>query len=63
VVVTIFRARERGGTLQAADDAADAGFFPLDAPPGPIAFAIHRRVLQELRAELGIAEPDERTPE
>jgi ADP-ribose pyrophosphatase YjhB (NUDIX family) len=63
VVVTIFRARELGGTLCAADDAADAGFFPLDAPPGPVAFAIHRRVLQELREELGGHAAEGRNPE
>jgi ADP-ribose pyrophosphatase YjhB (NUDIX family) len=56
VVVTIFRAREIGGKLQAGDDAAAAGFYPLAAPPGPIAFAIHRQVMRELRAEHGIAE-------
>jgi len=62
VVVTIFRAREIGGELRAGDDAAAAGFYPLDAPPGPIAFAIHREVLRELRAERGIAEPGNAVP-
>lgn len=56
VVVTFYRARETGGVLQAGDDAAAAGFFPLDELPGPIAFATHRKVLARVRAEL---EPEE----
>jgi ADP-ribose pyrophosphatase YjhB (NUDIX family) len=53
VVVTIFRAREVGGALRAGDDAAEVGFFPVMAPPGPIAFGIHRRVLRELSEQRG----------
>ncbi|MFO7654359.1 MAG: NUDIX hydrolase [Candidatus Krumholzibacteriia bacterium] len=59
VVVAIFRARETGGELRAGDDAAEVGFYPLDAPPGAIAFGIHRHVLRELRAEYGIPDPDD----
>lgn len=54
VLVVIYRAEEIGGRLQAGDDAAEVGFYPLDQLPGPIAFAIHRSVLSELRAERGL---------
>lgn len=52
VLVTFFLGREIGGRLQAADDAAAAGFFPLDDLPGPIAFATHRKVLARVRERL-----------
>jgi ADP-ribose pyrophosphatase YjhB (NUDIX family) len=51
VVLIVYRARELGGELRAGDDAAEVGFFPLDALPGPIAFSSHRKVLDALRAE------------
>ena len=51
VVVIFYTAEETGGRLEAGDDAEEVGFFPLDALPGPIAFAAHRRVLEQLRAE------------
>lgn len=52
VVVVFYRAAEKGGVLQAGDDAAEAEFFPLDALPSPIAFAAHRRVLRRLCEDL-----------
>lgn len=52
VTVVFYTGEELGGVLQAADDAADAGFFPLDRLPGPIAFAAHRKVLRALGAAL-----------
>lgn len=51
VLVVFFDAEETGGTLRAGDDAAEVGFFSLDALPGPIAFAAHRKVLRELGAK------------
>lgn len=50
VVVVFFTAQEQGGELRPGDDAVQAGFFPLDALPGRIAFAVHRRVLRDLGA-------------
>ncbi len=52
VVVVFYLARETGGRLQAGDDAEEAGFYPLDDLPGPLAFAAHRRVLARLREDL-----------
>jgi 8-oxo-dGTP diphosphatase len=52
VVVVFYEAVEIGGELQPGDDAVDAGFFPLDALPGPIAFAVHRQVLRDLGATI-----------
>lgn len=43
-IVLIYRGRIVGGTLLAADDAADAAFFPLDALPR-LAFRATRRAL------------------
>jgi len=51
VLVVFYTAEECGGALQAGDDAAEVGFFALDALPGPVAFAAHRRVLARLRDE------------
>lgn len=50
VVVVFYTAEEVGGELCAGDDAAAAGFYALDQLPGPIAFAVHRRVLRDLGA-------------
>ncbi len=50
VVVIFYTAEEIGGELRPGDDAAQAGFFRLAALPGPIAFAVHRRVLRDLGA-------------
>ena len=38
------------GMLTAGDDLDAAAFFPLDAPPSPLAFPTDTLVLQELRA-------------
>ncbi len=53
VVLVVYAVRETGGELQAGDDAEEVGFFDLDAPPGPVAFASHRAVLASLRAAAG----------
>jgi ADP-ribose pyrophosphatase YjhB (NUDIX family) len=37
-----------GGTLQAGDDLDAVGFFPLEAPPAPLAFPTDALVVQEL---------------
>ncbi len=52
VLVVFYRAEATGGELCAGDDAAEAGYFPLDDLPGPVAFAAHRRVLSRLRREI-----------
>lgn len=52
VLVVFFRASETGGHLEAGDDAAEVGFFPLSDLPRPIAFAAHRRVLTRLKEKL-----------
>jgi len=39
VIVVFYRAEETGGALAAGDDADAVGFYPPDAPPGPVAFA------------------------
>jgi len=52
VLVVFYRAEEAGGYLEAGDDAAEVGFFPPDDPPGPVAFAAHRKVLARLAREL-----------
>jgi 8-oxo-dGTP diphosphatase len=53
ILLVVFRAEEIGGRLRAGDDADRVGFYDLDEPPGDIAFATHRQVLQALRAERG----------
>lgn len=60
VVVIFYSAVETGGVLAAGDDAEEVGFFPLDALPGPIAFAAHRRVLDRLRGDLAAGGRDGR---
>jgi len=52
VLVVFYRAEETGGTLCAGDDADEVGFYRPDQPPGPVAFAAHRRVLSKLTGEL-----------
>lgn len=49
VVLLLYRARRVGGELRAGDDAADARFFPLDAPPRDIAFRAHEQALADLQ--------------
>ena len=53
VLLVVYEAEELGGELRAGDDADDVGFYDLDALPGPIAFASHRKVLAALRATRG----------
>ena len=48
VVLLLYLARRIGGELVPGDDAADARFFPLDAPP-PIAFHAHVEALADIR--------------
>jgi 8-oxo-dGTP diphosphatase len=45
-----FAGRVVGGILQAGDDLDRVGFFPLAAPPSPLAFPTDEVVLNELRA-------------
>lgn len=52
VLVVFYRATETGGQLQAGDDAAEVGFFALDELPQPLAFAAHRKVLEQLKTEV-----------
>jgi len=47
--VLYYRAEVVGGELAPGDDAEEACFFPLDAPP-PLAFAATRQVLETLRS-------------
>ena len=51
VVLLVYRGVVEGGTLSPGDDASEAGFFPLVAPPRPFAYGPHRQVLALLRAE------------
>jgi 8-oxo-dGTP diphosphatase len=44
-----FAGRVVGGRLRAADDLAEARFFPLKAPPGPLAFPTDALVVAELK--------------
>lgn len=52
-VLILYTAERDGGELEAGDDALEAGFFPLEAPPDEIAFASHRQAMLELRQRLG----------
>lgn len=51
VLLVVYRGEEIGGELCAGDDAAAVGFYDLEALPGPIAFAAHRKVLDALRGQ------------
>jgi 8-oxo-dGTP diphosphatase len=53
-----FAGRVVGGILKAGDDLAEVAFFPLDAPPAPLAFPTDAVVLSELRAGKIAAVPD-----
>ncbi len=44
-----FAGRVVGGILQAGDDLAEVRFYPLDAPPAPLAFPTDALVLAELK--------------
>lgn len=46
-VLILYTAERLGGRLRAGDDAIAARFFPLGRPPKQIAFAAHRRALEE----------------
>ncbi len=45
-----FAGKVVGGRLAPGDDLDDARFFPLNAPPGPLAFPTDEVVLEELKA-------------
>jgi 8-oxo-dGTP diphosphatase len=49
VVLLLYLARRMGGELRAGDDASEAGFYPLDAMPGKIAFKAHEQALADVR--------------
>jgi ADP-ribose pyrophosphatase YjhB (NUDIX family) len=50
-LVIVYRGALAGGTLVPADDAAEAGFFPLDALP-PLAFRATHQALAQWLAEI-----------
>jgi ADP-ribose pyrophosphatase YjhB (NUDIX family) len=52
-VLILYRAKVRGGRLQAGDDASEVSYFPLDRLPRPIAFRAHREALRDLRRMRG----------
>lgn len=49
VVLLLYTGRRTGGQLRAGDDACDAGFFPIDDLPDPIAFKAHVKALDDVR--------------
>jgi len=51
VMLVLYRVRRVGGELQPGDDAIDARFFPIDAPPGDIAFRAHELALADIRQQ------------
>ena len=51
VVGTWFWGTRTGGVLQAADDAAEARFFPLDEPPSDLAFDGDKLLIEKLKTE------------
>jgi 8-oxo-dGTP diphosphatase len=53
-----FAGRVVGGLLKAGDDLSEVAFFPLDAPPQPLAFPTDAMVLSELKAGKIAAVPD-----
>jgi len=53
-VLILYTAERTGGRLRPGDDAIEARYWPLRRPPRRIAFAAHRRALEELR-ETGAA--------
>ena len=52
VVLLLYLARRTGGALAPGDDAVDAAFFPVEAPPQPIAFRAHALALADIRERL-----------
>ncbi len=55
-MLLVYRARVLGGTLAGADDADQAGWFPLDTLP-PLAFESTYRVLEKARLANAAAKP------
>lgn len=51
-VLILYTAERESGLMEAGDDALEAGFFPIEAPPDEIAFAAHRQAMRELSARL-----------
>jgi len=49
-VLILYTAEIVGGRLVPGDDATDARWFPIARPPRAIAFAAHRRALEQFRA-------------
>lgn len=52
-VLILYTAERTGGRLKPGDDATEARFFAPARPPRRIAFASHRRALEEYRARDG----------
>jgi 8-oxo-dGTP diphosphatase len=50
-VLILYTAERTGGRLRAGDDATAARYFPLSRLPREIAFAAHRKALDELAVE------------
>jgi ADP-ribose pyrophosphatase YjhB (NUDIX family) len=50
VVLLLYTATRKGGTLTPGDDAVEARFFPVDKPPEEIAFEAHRQALADIQA-------------
>jgi 8-oxo-dGTP diphosphatase len=57
-----FAGRVVGGTLAPGDDLEDAAFFPLSAPPQPLAFPTDALVVEELKAGKALKIPDSSGP-
>jgi len=49
-VLILYAAERVGGRLRPGDDATEARYYPANRLPRRIAFAAHRRALEELRA-------------
>lgn len=54
-LVIIYAATAIGGTLQAGDDATEAGVFNLDALPNPFAFRTHLQAIDRWRQQEHLA--------
>jgi 8-oxo-dGTP diphosphatase len=50
-LLIIYAATATGGELAAADDATEAGVFPVDALPAPMAFPTHLQAIDRWRRE------------
>ena len=51
-ILILYTGERVGGRLKAGDDALEAEYFALDQLPEPIAFAAHRRALQQYAERL-----------